>query len=66
MNMSKTPIPKDWIRSPGLISPESDELLRSKARRKGDLSRLLDDAVKQTYRPKETVVPTLPDNPTTT
>ena len=60
--MSKTQIPKDWVRWAVLISPEANELIRSRARYKGDKSLLTDEAIKQTYKPKAT----LPDNPTTT
>jgi hypothetical protein len=48
------------------ISEEADLLIRPAGARKGSKSRLVDEAIIRTYKSKETVVPTLPDNPTTT
>ena len=60
--MSNSKVGKDWVVWTCLVSPESDELVRAKARHKGDKSILTDEALKQTYKPKAT----LPDNPTAT
>lgn len=33
-----------------MISPEAEDLIRSRMRRKGDLSRLVEEAILKTYR----------------
>jgi len=49
------------VRLPANISPEADELIRSRCRRKGDLSRLTDAAIKLAYGPKNVVAESAPD-----
>lgn len=40
------------VRLAVLISPEANELVRARARRKGDISKLVEDAIKLAYGPK--------------